>query len=94
MQDRLAEAASVAQTSTPEVIGVGANVQASQRLRDIVAAILGEDATRRIYEGRRPNIYEDVQLVLYLKRAMDEAEPTKRFEETMDTLSELIGMDD
>ena len=92
MQYRLIEAAELIQRS--ELAGNGANVQASEQLRQIVEAILGEETTGKIYKGTRPNVYKDVELILFLRRALDEAEPTQKFNTTMGALGSLIGLDD
>lgn len=92
MQDRLLEAAALAQSFDPA--DGNANVRASEQMRGIISAILGEETSARIYEGAGPNIYKDVELVLFLRRVMDESEPTKRFDATMAALPVVLGMDD
>ena len=92
MQDRLLAAASLAQNFDPA--DGNANVRGSEQIRGIVSAILGEEATARIYEGVGPNIYKDVELVLFLRRVMDESEPGKRFDATMAALPVVLGMND
>lgn len=92
MQDRLLEAAELAQSFDPA--DGDAFVRGSERMRGVISAILGEEATARIYEGVGPNIYKDVELVLFLRHAMDESEPTKRFDATMAALPVVLGMDD
>ncbi len=92
LQDRLVQAAEAVRDAN--VDGTPTNVGASERLRSIIGAILGEEATAQIYRGVAPNIYKDVELILFLRRVMDEAAPAKRFEATMCALDAVIGADD
>lgn len=92
MQDRLLQAAELVQGQ--QFHEGQANVEASSRLRGIVGALLGEEATARIYEGEAPNVYKDVELILFLRQVMDESEPAKRFGATMSALDAVIGADD
>ena len=92
LQDRLLQAAEAVQGIAPGEAPT--NIGASERLRGIVAAVLGEEATARIYQDVAPNLYKDVELILFLRRVMDDAVSTKRFEATMSALDAVIGADD
>lgn len=95
MQDRLVEAADLAAAFDPSRAGDQAyHLAASEKLRGIVAAILGAEAAEAVFAGRRPNIMQEVQLILYLRRAIDDAEPTKRFMATINAMEAVIGADD
>lgn len=92
MQDRLIEAASAAQSAT--LSDGSANVEASATLREIVIAILGEDAVKQIYQDQEPNLYKDVSLILFLRKALDEAAPTQQFNADMTALQAVLGAND
>ena len=92
MQDRLQEASDIARRG--DLSDEQACVQASERLRGIVSAILGDEATDQIYKDVRPNLYKDVELVAFLRTAMNESGPTQRFTTTMNALDAVIGIDD
>ena len=94
IQDRLLEAANVAVAFDPSEAGEGATVAASEKLRGVIAAILGEEQAAEVFADRPPNLMHEVQLVLYLRQAMDESEPAKRFEATLAACDAVIGADD
>lgn len=88
MQDRLLKAATIAQTAL--VPDEDCNKQASEKLRSLARAILGDEACDAIYDGVPLNVYKDVELFLFLRQQMDDAEPTKRFDNNVLALDALL----